>query len=109
MKEGIDREGDGFIDMYPADTLDKMNELRKAGADLGDAWKAALSRINSHGNIYDGPMGEALKGAIDKMAEDVKKIVDQVPGFYQGSAENGVKAVGIYRDGEAAATNALTS
>jgi hypothetical protein len=109
MTDGIDWQGDGFIDMYPADTLARMTELRNAGDDLRDAWNAALNRINSPGKIYHGPMGEALKGALDKTAVDAKTVVDQIPGFYQGSAAGGVKAVGIYRDGEAAATNDLTS
>ncbi|MFC3453000.1 hypothetical protein [Amycolatopsis speibonae] len=106
---GLDRNADGFIDLYPVETQGKLDELRTASTNLANAWKSAHDRIKAPGALFGGPMGIALKGVLETPSNEVSKIVDQMPGFYQGAADGGKKAVGYYLDGEAAATDALSS
>lgn len=106
---GVDWDADGFIDLYPGETLGKLGELSTASTNLGNAWKGAHDRIKAPGALFQGPMGIALKGVLGTPSTEVSGIVDQLPGFYQGAADGGKKAVGYYLDGEAAATDALSS
>ncbi|MFE6615972.1 hypothetical protein [Amycolatopsis sp. NPDC057786] len=106
---GVDGNGDGFIDIYPGETLGKLGELSTASTNLANGWKSAQDRIKAPGALFGGPMGIALKGVLETPSNEVSGIVDKLPGFYQGAADAGKKAVGFYLDGEAAATDALSS
>jgi hypothetical protein len=101
---GLDRNGDGKIDMYPEETAAQLSRLRVAGDDLEPAWLGNRAKIDAPGQIGGGPMGTAFTGLYSTPKTAVAGAMNQVPGVYRQLADNGDQAVRAYQavDGAAA-------
>ncbi|WP_410649847.1 hypothetical protein [Amycolatopsis sp. cmx-4-54] len=94
---GIDRDGDGKIDMLPEETVGQLNRLRAAGDDLDPAWLLQRGKIDVPGQIGTGPLGRAFTALYTTPRTAVASAMDQVPGIYRQLAENGGQAVQAYQ------------
>lgn len=94
---GIDRDGDGKIDMLPEETVGQLNRLRAAGDDLEPAWLLQRGKIDAPGQIGTGPLGRAFTALYTTPRTAVASAMDQVPGIYRQLADNGGQAVQAYQ------------
>ncbi|MEV0272616.1 hypothetical protein AB0H43_27885 [Hamadaea sp. NPDC050747] len=93
----IDRDGDGFVDMYPEETTTQFARVHTAGADFGRAWATALDRISNPGKVGNGSMGQAFLAGYAEDKETLVTAAGQVRGIYQTLANNGYQAVQLYQ------------
>ena len=104
---GVDRDGDGLLDMHPEETTAQLNRLRAAGQDLDTAWQTARDGLTRPRRLGGGPMGRAFTPTVHA-ANALKEIAGKIPGFYLGAAAAGADAVKIYQDADATASGAFT-
>ncbi|MER7861624.1 MULTISPECIES: hypothetical protein [Amycolatopsis] len=94
---GIDRNGDGKIDMLPEETSGQLNRLRAAGDELDPAWALQRGKIDAPGQIGTGPLGRAFTALYTTPRTAVAGAMDQIPGIYRQLADNGGQAVQAYQ------------
>ncbi|MEV6964111.1 hypothetical protein AB0M47_03270 [Hamadaea sp. NPDC051192] len=93
----VDRNLDGFVDMYPDETTTQLARVHTVGADFGRAWAKALERINSPGKIGNGGMGQSFMAGYAADKETLVTAAGSVRGVYQALANNGYQGVQLYQ------------
>ncbi|MER7274613.1 hypothetical protein ABT369_09170 [Dactylosporangium sp. NPDC000244] len=105
---GVDRNGDGLIDMDLDVTTAMHDLLAAAGEDLAGALRGVSGTLGGPGIGGRGPLGAAFGDTVVKAAGELEAAARQVPPLYSGYADGLRDAVQIYRDGDAAAAGRLT-
>lgn len=100
----VDRDGDGVIDMYPAETTSQLARVHAAGADFGNAWTKALGTIDNPGKVGNGGMGQAFMAQYRDTKESLVAAAGKVRESYQALANNGYQGVQLYAGAEIEST-----
>ncbi|KZB81468.1 hypothetical protein [Amycolatopsis regifaucium] len=102
---GIHHDQDGVIDMLPAETVVHLKKVHDTGAILRTEWASVRDKLQKEMEVGNGPLGKEFMGKYKPAAISVDKAAREVPGVYQGMANNGYRAVQIYEGADAEATH----
>ncbi|WP_238007520.1 hypothetical protein KZZ52_18730 [Dactylosporangium sp. AC04546] len=102
----VDRDGDGYIDMWTDPTGAVLERLGTASTDFATALRGAPV---TNAGVGSGPLGDAFKAVVGKAVDEVKAAAGEVPPVYFELAGKGREAVRTYLSGDAAAASTLAA
>ncbi|MGI5183561.1 hypothetical protein ACQEVZ_45625 [Dactylosporangium sp. CA-152071] len=102
----VDRNGDGYIDMWVGPTEAVAEQVRTAGTNFESALKGAPA---TNTGIGAGPLGTAFKVVIGKPIDETKDAGTKVPPIYFTIADLLGEAVHKYVAGDSFAAAALAT
>ncbi|MFD5250564.1 hypothetical protein ACFWIW_38860 [Amycolatopsis sp. NPDC058340] len=102
--DGVSMDGDGVVDMYPADTAQQLTVIDAEGVHLSTSWTGVESTLAAPGTFGHELLGAVFNARTRDADTSIREAAPSAPRFYNDIAAAGRLLVKAYeaRDAEAA-------